>query len=264
MAPKKFRKGWCCRKPRCAALSPITDGQPDYHFTASLERNFIDLHIENEIERCLIDSGAAFSCISKHMLKKIKPDADIQRSSLFSAVGVCGEVHPILGETMLQLTFGHFKINQKFRIFETIHAKIILGLDFLGDHQVKTDFGKMTITIQEGETSNSSDSFVNLHSVSIPTRTEISLQTGVAETVSEVTITPHSEMVLPLSINRFKQGTTLLLEPKANLVKLFYLAGGKTVSNVNKGLVAYRLLNPTNQTIVLFQLIYKIFRKFWI
>ncbi|CAC5393320.1 Transposon Ty3-G Gag-Pol polyprotein,Transposon Ty3-I Gag-Pol polyprotein,Retrovirus-related Pol polyprotein from transposon 297,Retrovirus-related Pol polyprotein from transposon opus [Mytilus coruscus] len=226
MAPRKFKKGWCCRQPRCAALSPITDQEPDFEFTASLQRNLINLTIEDQSEKCLIDSGAAFSCISKHVLRKIKPNAKIQRSSLFSAVGVCGEVHPILGETVLQLTFGKFKIQQKFRVFETIHARIILGIDFLQEHQVKTDFGKMTITIQECESHNNSESFVNLHSVSVETSTEITSQLAIAETLSETIIPPHSEIVLALP-------------------------GAKAISNVNKGLVTYRLLNPTNQEIVL-------------
>ncbi|CAC5378937.1 unnamed protein product [Mytilus coruscus] len=237
MAPRKFKKGWCCRQPRCAALSPITDQEPDFEFTASLQRNLINLTIEYQLEKCLIDSGAAFSCISKHVLRKIKPNTKIQRSSLFSAVGVCGEVHPILGETVLQLTFGKFKIQQKFKVFETIHARIILGIDFLQEHQVKTDFGKMTITIQECESHNNLESFVNLHSVSVETSTEVTSQLAIAETLSETIIPPHSEIVLALRMERFKHGTTLLLEPKVDLSKLHCLAGAKAISNVSKGLV---------------------------
>ena len=251
MAPRKFRQGWCCRKQRCASLSTITDQQIDYEFTASMERNFINLQVENQVEKCLIDSGAAFSCISKHLLGKLKPDADISKSSISSARGVCGEVHEVLGETVLQLKFGNFVIQQTFRIFQTIHAKMILGLDFLQNHKVKTDFGKMTITIQDQKTYNNTEHYTNLHYVTIPTSLDFSEQMAIGETMSETIIPPQSEMVLPLRIWKFKHGTTLLLEPKVDLSKSFQLAGGKAVSILNRGLVTYRLLNPTNETIVL-------------
>jgi hypothetical protein len=54
-------------------------------------------------------------------------------------------VHSILGITTLELKFGDHKIQQTFHIFETLHAKVILGLNFLRDNKVKTDFENMTL-----------------------------------------------------------------------------------------------------------------------
>lgn len=54
-------------------------------------------------------------------------------------------MHSILGTTTLELKFGDHKIQQKFHIFETLHAKVILGLNFLRDNKVKTDFENMTL-----------------------------------------------------------------------------------------------------------------------
>ncbi|CAC5388206.1 unnamed protein product [Mytilus coruscus] len=147
MGKKSIKNLWCCRRSKCASLSTVTGREADIEFKSSLERNFMYLNIENSNQKCLIDSGATISCISQHLLKELKPQADIQRSSIFSGVGVCGEVHPVLGQATLEIRFVEHKILQNFHIFEPLHSKMLLGLDFLITHKVNMDFGKMTISV---------------------------------------------------------------------------------------------------------------------
>lgn len=85
--------------------------------------------------------------MSSRLLKQIAPNAKISVSDIGAVLGVCGERHATLGETILYLTIDGLVIKQKFRIFKTLHAKAILGMDFLRTNKVHTDFGAMKLTI---------------------------------------------------------------------------------------------------------------------
>ncbi|VDI32371.1 Hypothetical predicted protein [Mytilus galloprovincialis] len=252
MGKKRIKNIWCCKRSKCASLSTVTAREADIEFKSSLERNFMYLNIENSNQKCLIDSGATISCISQHLLRQLKPQADIQRSSIFSGVGVCGEVHPVLGKATLEIRFGEHKILQNFHIFETLHSKILLGLDFLVTHKVNLDFGKMTIsvpnvTVKDSATLKGKENMVS--TVTVPTFIDDNVQIAMATTVDLVEIQPQSEIIIPVHVGKFKHGTTVILEPKGNLSIEHQVAGGKTISTVLRGIASYRLMNPTNSTV---------------
>lgn len=104
MGRRKVSQGWLCQKRRCSQLSCMTQGTPELQFTAAMERNFVEAKLQNTPIKSLVDSGASISCISQHQLQRLQHNADIQDSSITSAVGVCGEVHPVFGEVMLEVT----------------------------------------------------------------------------------------------------------------------------------------------------------------
>ncbi|CAC5397914.1 unnamed protein product [Mytilus coruscus] len=252
MGKKRIKNIWCCKRSKCASLSTVTAKEADIEFKSSLERNFMYLNIENSNQKCLIDSGATISCISQHLLKQLKPQADIQRSSIFSGVGVCGEVHPVLGQTTLEIRFDEHKILQNFHIFETLHSKILLGLDFLVAHKVNMDFGKMTISVpnvtgKDSATSKGKENMVS--TVTVPTFIDDNVQIAMATTVDLVKVPAQSEIIIPVHVGKFKHGTTVILEPKGNLSIEHQVAGGKTISTVLRGIASYRLMNPTNSTV---------------
>ncbi|CAC5378615.1 unnamed protein product [Mytilus coruscus] len=252
MGKKRIKNIWCCKRSKCASLSTVTAREADIEFKSSLERNFMYLNIENSNQKCLIDSGATISCISQHLLKQLKPQADIQRSSIFSGVGVCGEVHPVLGQATLEIRFGEHKILQNFHIFETLHSKILLGLDFLITHKVNMDFGKMTISVPNvtGKDSATLEEKENMVStVTVPTFIDDNVQIAMATTVDLVKVPAQSEIIIPVHVGKFKHGTTVILEPKGNLSIEHQIAGGKTISTVLRGIASYRLMNPTNSTV---------------
>ena len=103
MAPCRIPKGWSCRKEKCARLSCITERKPDIKFTSTMERNFVEVKVENQQVKCLVDSGANISCISQYLLHHVKSNAVIRKSKITSGIGVCAEVHSILGITTLEL-----------------------------------------------------------------------------------------------------------------------------------------------------------------
>ena len=105
----------------------------------------MEVRVENQQVKCLVDSDANISCINQYLLHRVKPNAIIQKSKITSGISVYGEVHSILGTTSLQFMFGDYKIQQTFHIFETLHAKVILGIDFLRNNKVKTYFENMTL-----------------------------------------------------------------------------------------------------------------------
>ncbi|CAG2252792.1 unnamed protein product [Mytilus edulis] len=253
MGRKRISKGWCCQKDRCAKLSSVIPGTASFQFTTTMERNFVEIGLEDHQVRCLVDSGASFSCISQHQLYRLNTTTAIQRSTINSAIGVCGEVHAIIGEIVLQLSFGQYKINQKFRIFETLHAKAILGLDFLRDNKVKTDFENMTLTIPtQKNTAMNIEHQNSVAHVTIATFQDNSAVIALAETVNTVILEPQSETIIPVKIPKFHMGSTVILEPCHKLQSRFSIAGGKTVSIIDdNNMGIYRLLNPTNQTIYL-------------
>ncbi|CAC5403419.1 Retrovirus-related Pol polyprotein from transposon gypsy,Retrovirus-related Pol polyprotein from transposon 297,Retrovirus-related Pol polyprotein from transposon 17.6 [Mytilus coruscus] len=169
-----------------------------------MERNFVEIGLENLQVKCLVDSGASFSFISQHQLYRLNTTTAIQRSTINSAIGVCGEVHAIIGEIVLQLSFGQYKVNQKFRIFETLHAKAILGLDFLRDNKVKTDFENMTLTIptQKNIAMNIEHHDSAAH-VTIAAFKDNSAVIALAETMNSVILEPNSETIVPVKIPKF-------------------------------------------------------------
>ena len=213
----------------------------------------MEVKLQNLPVKCLVDSGASISCISQHQLQRLKPTTAIDRSSITSAIGVCGEVHPVLGETLLEVTLGHHTVKQKFRVFETLHAKAILGLDFLRENKIRTDFENMTLTIpiprRPSDHNNKNGSPPH---VTIATIRDNGTVMAMAKTINSVILQPHSETILPVKIHNFSPGTTVILEPSHILQSKFSVGGSKTVTYLDDNHMGiYRLLNPTSLPVYL-------------
>ena len=253
MGRRKVSQGWLCQKRRCSQLSCMTQGTPELQFTAAMERNFVEAKLQNTPIKCLVDSGASISCISQHQLQQLQYNGEIQDSSITSAVGVCGEVHPVLGEIMLEVTFGHITVKQKFRVFETLHSKVIFGLDFLQENKIRTDFENMTLTIPlPGKNLNYISESGSADHVTVSTIRDQRTFTTMAETVNHIILEPHSETILPVKIPNYSPGATVILEPSHTLQSKFSVAGGRTVTYLDDNQIGiYRVLNPTNLPVYL-------------
>lgn len=253
MGRRKVSQGWLCQKRRCSQLSCMTQGTPELQFTAAMERNFVEAKLQNTPIKCLVDSGASISCISQHQLQQLQYNGEIQESSITSAVGVCGEVHPVLGEIMLEVTFGHITVKQKFRVFETLHSKVIFGLDFLQENKIRTDFENMTLTIPlPGKNLNYISESGSADHVTVSTIRDQRTFTTMAETVNHIILEPHSETILPVKIPNYSPGATVILEPSHTLQSKFSVAGGRTVTYLDDNQIGiYRVLNPTNLPVYL-------------
>lgn len=202
----------------------------------------MEAKVEYQQVKCLVDSGANISCINQYILHCVKPNAIVQKSKITSGIGVCGEVHSILGTT-LELMFGDHKIQQTFHIFETLHAKVILGLDFLRDNKVKTDFENMKLQFPISKHRNCYVYNEHLSHITVSTFQESSIEIAMAETISEAILEPHSQTIIPVKIPKFR---TVILEPQQNLSQNLGVAGEKTVPCIDQGIGTNRLMNPAN------------------
>ena len=113
MAPRGRKiKTWSCSQTRCSKLSneSVSYVKPNITFATDLNRNLVAAKLGKQTVNCLIDSGATISCINKYVLDKCYPDATVYRSNLDRVVGVCGETHPVLGETTHPFNLGGLEL----------------------------------------------------------------------------------------------------------------------------------------------------------
>ena len=193
--------------------------------------------------QCLVDTGAEISAMSKHLLNQVAPNATIRPSNLSNIVGVCGEVHRVLGQVELPFECEGLQFQQVFQIFEHLHVSILVGIDFMTANNVTVKFGELEIQVPSNQKTSVS-------SVKVAATPVISDQTCFAYTTREVIIPPHSEVVVPVRISGFPNNSVILIEPKLNLSDL-NLVGGKNICTVRNSKGVYRLMNPTNLPVFL-------------
>ena len=213
------------------------------NFTPKLNKNRMQVKFGKQTVQCLVDTGAEISAISQHLLNRVAPDATIRPASLSNIVGVCGEIHRVLGQVELDFECEDLQFTQRFYVFEHLHVSMLVGIDFMTAYNVTVRFGKIEIKVPSGQ--KTSVSLVKIAATPVT-----SDQTCFAYTTKEVIVPPHSEMVIPVRISGFANNSIVLIEPKLNLGDL-NLAGGKNITRVTNSKGVYRLMNPTNLPVFL-------------
>ena len=243
MAPKhKQKRQWICSVNVCKANSINTTDEPVMTFTPKLHKNLMKVKVGNQAVDCLLDTGAAICAISQHLLKQVAPGAQIKPSHLTAIVGVCGERHSVLGMVELNFSCECQSFTHYFHVFEHLHVKMLVGIDFLQKYNVNVRFGEVEIPVTNTEASGST--------VIVATTTIAGDHTNIVYPTQEVIIPPHSEVIVPAKVTGFPNQTTVLLEPFLRLSDS-NLAGSKCISVVNNGRCVYRLMNPTNLPVFL-------------
>ena len=158
-------------------------------------------------------------------------------------VGVCGEIHQVLGQVDLEFECDGLFFKQRFYVFEHLHVSVLVGLDFMNANNVTLTFGEVEISVPLGQAASVS-------SVKVPVTPITSDQTAFAYTTKEVIIPPHSEAIVPIRISGFANQSVVLIEPKLNLSDIS-LVGGKNLCTVENSKGVYRLMNPTNLPVFL-------------
>ena len=59
--------------------------------------DFLHIDFVKQTSKALKDTGAQISCMREHISEKIFNNYEVRPSSLANIVGVCGEIHRILG-----------------------------------------------------------------------------------------------------------------------------------------------------------------------
>ena len=103
MAPKTTKRNqWMCSKKVCKTVNIVDPDQEIINFTPKLNKNRMQVKFGKQTVQCLVDTGAEISAISQHLLNRVAPDATIRPASLSNIVGVCGEIHRVLGQVELE------------------------------------------------------------------------------------------------------------------------------------------------------------------
>ena len=257
MVQYKNKLIWHCSKKSCSAYSATID-RSTCHLSLStpLEGNYVHIDLCKQTSKALIDTGAQISCMSEHIYRKSFKNYEIRLSSLSNIVGVCGEVHRILGLVTVPFRLDGIVLEHTFHLFEKLHQPVILGMDFLRQHKAKIDLELCTVTFK-----SSNNSSENRENNDEPSVCHISLGqeprtcVGLVRTVSSVIVETHSECTLPVKISFSAKSAPLvdysvLLEPTVALNQE-NLVGSKCLSSVDHGSSAYRVLNPTNYPVFL-------------
>ena len=200
MVQYKNKLNWHCSKKSCSVNSAGIDrSMCNVTLIAPLEGNFVQMNLGKHNSKALLDTGASISCISEldYRLKNI----EIMPSSLAHIVGVCGEVHRVLGQVTVPFRLEGIDLEHTFQLFEKLHQPVILGMEFLRQHKAKIDLEQCTVSFKS---SNSSD--FESGKTEEPSMCHISLGQepktciGLVRTVSSVVVEPQAECTLPVKI----------------------------------------------------------------
>ena len=244
MAPRwKNRRQWLCSRQACKSENKVDPDCPVLNFTPKLNKNKMNIKFGKHSVQCLVDSGAGISAISKHLLSRVAPEAMVRPATLTNIVGVCGEIHQVLGQVDLEFECDGLFFEQRFYVFEHLHVSVLVGLDFMNANNVTLTFGEVEISVPLGQAAS-------ISSVKVPVTPITSDQTAFAYTTKEVIIPPHSEAIVPIRISGFANQSVVLIEPKLNLSDIS-LVGGKNLCTVENSKGVYRLMNPTNLPVFL-------------
>ena len=246
MAPSKFQKAnsWQCSTQMCSLISQSISEEPSVSLITTMDKHGqASIQIENKEVKTLFDSGASISCVNEHVLRKLIRNPIIEQSTVTTAKVVCGEKHATIGTVDLSFTIDGYPFFQTFHVFPRLHCSVILGRDFMQQEKMQIDFGTNSIKwLQHGKSQP-----IVLGALSIG-----HVCTAIARTQHSHVIPPHSEVILPLKMQKgkFHDGTTVICEPTNDLSN-HTIAGGKCLSIVKDDKITYRLMNPTQAPVFL-------------
>ena len=236
------RNKWLCSKRAWKSETKVDSESPVMNFTPKLNKNHMQIRFGKHSVQCLVDTGAEISAISQHLLNRIAPYANIRPAFLSNIVGVCGEVHRVLGQVELDFECEGLQFRQRFYVFEHLHVSLLVGLDFMTANNVTVQFGQVEIQVP-------SKHAASISTIKVKATQVTGGQTSFAYTTK--VIVPHqSEVLVLVRISGFANNSVVLIEPKLNLSDLS-LAGGKNLCTVVNSKGVYRLMNPTNLPVLL-------------
>ncbi|KAK6189780.1 hypothetical protein SNE40_001774 [Patella caerulea] len=238
----------------------------DRNVIASLNKNFVNVTLGNTVIKSLIDTGASISCISKSLLDKVLPDAEISSSDITYISGVGGQTVEVVGNTLLEFQISNTSIIHKFYIFNYIQHDFIIGNDLLIDTNAEISHKNKTLTLNEGlihvayalpdSTIENKGTKVKVQPSANKEASDKILcpgyrkhQVGFVRTIKDISIDPYSEILIPAKISKIPLNEIVYIEPTSRIQKKKNLLGGKSIikTDVNRGYV--RFLNSSEEQI---------------
>ena len=148
MAPTKHHAPWQCSQSICSQVQPNTFKKPSVFLVAPID-HYGHVFVQIEQIQALLDTGASISCISQHILHKTYKNPELSSSTYKNILGVCGEVHLVLGTVNLSFTIDDYAFEHTFHVFSKLHKPIIIGRDFMNKEKIQLDFRTDSITVQQ-------------------------------------------------------------------------------------------------------------------
>ena len=198
--------------------------------------NYLNIKVNDNDVSALLDTGAILTLLSRETAKrlncKLEPLRTGGTSVLFTADG---SGMPILAKTTLRMDFSGVQIWQEASVVERLNHVVIIGCDFLRDHNVIINYEQQTINITDKLESS---------------RQIVQKRPRFAITVSSVSIPAFSKCIVSVSVPKYLDNKQVLLEPIPKF-QFRNFAVARSLSRCTKGMTSCRILNyhPTTRVL---------------
>ena len=119
--------------------------EPSVVATGNIRRRpgmWVTCEVEDQPCWAIVDTGASSSLISRHMAslvgKPVKPHPH-------RLIGPIGNVMPIDGKRIAEVTFGKHKSTNEFVVVEELYPHVLIGLEFFCDNKCQVDIETETL-----------------------------------------------------------------------------------------------------------------------
>ena len=229
-----------CSKDICNIEAKLVTQISHTNLSSPIEKNLLKVTIRNNELTSLIDTGASISCVSFNTLDKIFGQfhqTKLKTSKIKAIRGVCGELHEVLGEAILQLNINGLKLLGTFVVCQRLHHSIILGLDFLKEHKTHTDLGSQTVSFH--------------NKAAVTALTHESDWNNSAIMCYSVVLKPRSHTKVHVRAENFLKSEAVLVVPNPSLTKKFGVLGAKCLSHMYGNYTVGVVFNPLTKPVTL-------------
>lgn len=218
--------------PSCKELCQAMSGEklsekPCVIWIAPLDRNLVQLDVNHDKGKALVDTAGTISWVDSSFLTWIGITKPFKPSNLKEIVGICGEIHQVLGKVQLPLCINRLKVHHTFYVFQRLHHVLFLGLDFVEGKNAEVDFQNKTLSLQ------------NRLTMVLLIHPNIDHPAAFVKTVWSIVLSPHSEVVTNVHVSGNYSGSAAMLEPLRSLMSNDQLAGSRCLVNVKEGQTVY-------------------------
>ena len=125
--------------------------EPRIVATGNFRRNpgmWVKCEIEDVPFWAIVDTGASINLISRHMASLVGKPVNPHPQRL---LGPIGNVTPIDGKMLAEVTFGKHKSTDEFIVVDAFYPHVLFGLKFLCDNKCQVDIENETLKNRIGD-----------------------------------------------------------------------------------------------------------------
>ena len=93
----------------------------------------------------MLDSGSRRPCIRENVVRRLRLPVQKNENGLDELYSADGSLIKNLGTADIDFRVGDYNMFGKFQILKSLIFPIILGIDFMQDHQVQMDYASNTV-----------------------------------------------------------------------------------------------------------------------